>query len=51
MIVKNPKERSRFIRFAIVGAIGAVVDCGFFHLLGGFPPIADIWASAAPFPA
>jgi len=51
VIVKNPKERSRFIRFAIVGAIGAVVDFGFFNLLVGFTPIAAIWASAASFTA
>lgn len=29
---KNQKERSRFIRFAIVGTIGAVIDIGFFNL-------------------
>jgi len=31
-MLKNPKERSRFIRFAIVGTIGAVIDIGFFNL-------------------
>lgn len=29
----NPVERSRFIRFAIVGAIGSVVDFGVMNLL------------------
>lgn len=31
-ILRNPKERTRFIRFAIVGTVGAVVDFGFFNL-------------------
>jgi len=33
MILANQKERSRFFRFAIVGAIGAVVDFGILNLL------------------
>ena len=33
MILTNPKERSRFIRFAIVGAIGAVIDFSVFNFL------------------
>jgi len=33
MILTNPKERSRFIRFATVGAIGAVIDFGVFNFL------------------
>ena len=33
MILINNKERGRFIRFAIVGTIGAVIDIGFFNLL------------------
>ena len=33
MILTNQKERSRFFRFAIVGAIGAVVDFGILNLL------------------
>jgi putative flippase GtrA len=32
-ILTNPKERSRFYRFAAVGAIGAVVDFGVMNLL------------------
>jgi putative flippase GtrA len=32
-IVTNKKEQTRFIRFAIVGAIGAVVDFTIFNLL------------------
>lgn len=35
MILSNPNERRRFIRFAIVGAIGAVVDFGIMNLFTG----------------
>ena len=33
MILTNSKERVRFVRFAIVGALGAVIDFGVFNLL------------------
>jgi len=33
VILTNPRERTRFIRFAIVGVIGAVVDFGVMNLL------------------
>ncbi|MCD4673181.1 MAG: GtrA family protein [Anaerolineaceae bacterium] len=33
MLISNKKERIRFFRFAIVGAIGAVVDFGILNLL------------------
>lgn len=33
MILSNPQERMRFLRFAIVGMIGAVVDFGTMNLL------------------
>jgi putative flippase GtrA len=33
MILTNQKERSRFLRFAVVGTIGAVIDLGAFNLL------------------
>jgi putative flippase GtrA len=33
MIIKNQKERNRFLRFAVVGTIGAIVDLGVFNLL------------------
>jgi putative flippase GtrA len=32
-ILTNPKERGRFLRFAVVGTIGAVVDFGIANLL------------------
>jgi putative flippase GtrA len=33
VILSNSKERTRFVRFAIVGALGAVIDFGVFNLL------------------
>jgi putative flippase GtrA len=33
MILTNPRERTRFLRFAVVGIIGAVVDFGTMNLL------------------
>lgn len=33
MILTSSKERVRFVRFAIVGALGAVIDFGVFNLL------------------
>jgi putative flippase GtrA len=33
MILTNKKEQTRFVRFAIVGIIGAVVDFGTFNLI------------------
>lgn len=32
-IISNPREQTRFLRFAIVGAIGAVVDFGIANFL------------------
>ncbi len=36
MILTSAKERTRFLRFAVVGAIGAVIDFGVFNLLTNF---------------
>ncbi len=33
VILKNPRERTRFLRFAVVGIIGAVVDFGVANAL------------------
>lgn len=33
MILSSTKERVRFFRFAVVGAVGAVIDFGVFNLL------------------
>ena len=32
MILTDPKERTRFLKFAFVGAIGAVIDFGVMNL-------------------
>jgi putative flippase GtrA len=33
MILTNPRERTRFLRFLVVGVFGATVDFGIFNLL------------------
>jgi putative flippase GtrA len=48
-IVTNPRERTRFLRFAIVGIIGAVVDFGTFNLLTNFVGFSAVWASVFSF--
>ena len=34
-VLTNPRERTRFLRFAVVGIIGAVIDFGVMNLLVG----------------
>lgn len=51
MILANPKERSRFLKFAMVGLFGAVVDFGIFNLLTAGFNVPAIWASIASFVA
>jgi putative flippase GtrA len=36
MVLKNPAERTRFLKFAFVGAIGAAIDFGVMNLLVAF---------------
>ncbi len=38
VIITNPRERTRFYRFAVVGVIGAVVDFGVMNLLSSLFP-------------
>jgi putative flippase GtrA len=33
IVINNPAERARFLKFAVVGAIGAVIDFGIMNLL------------------
>jgi putative flippase GtrA len=35
-VISNPRERMRFIRFAIVGILGAIVDFGVMNLLRNY---------------
>ncbi|HEY61195.1 MAG TPA: GtrA family protein [Anaerolineae bacterium] len=48
-IIKNSRERKRFIRFAVVGAIGAFVDFGTFNLLSQVFHIDPVIASITSF--
>ncbi|MBE0698630.1 MAG: GtrA family protein [Anaerolineaceae bacterium] len=51
MIITDPLERSRFLRFAMVGVIGAVVDFSVANLLTGVFHMEFIWASIISFTA
>ena len=48
-IITNPRERTRFFRFATVGIIGAVVDFGTFNLLTAFAGMTAVLASVFSF--
>ena len=49
MILTNKKEQTRFLRFAIVGIIGAVIDFGIFNLLHEAFSVPILIAQAASF--
>jgi putative flippase GtrA len=49
--MKNKRERVRFVRFAIVGTIGAVVDFGTFNLQTNLMDVHPVWASVFSFTA
>lgn len=51
MIITDPQERGRFLRFALVGIIGAVVDFGTFNLLVNLLNVVAVCASIASFAA
>lgn len=48
-ILTNPNERIRFLRFATVGIMGAVVDFGVFNLLATVLDMPTVWASVISF--
>ena len=48
-IITNPRERSRFLRFALVGVIGTVVDFGTFNLLTFYVGLIAVYAQAISF--
>lgn len=50
-ILTNPQERTRFLRFAFVGLVGAVVDFGTFNLLSSALGISTVLASVFSFMA
>ncbi len=49
MILTNQKERNRFLKFAMVGIFGAVVDFGIFNLLSAGLKVPALWASVTSF--
>ncbi|HPH95946.1 MAG TPA: GtrA family protein [Anaerolineaceae bacterium] len=49
MILTDAKERERFLRFAVVGVIGAVVDFGLFNLLSDPLGVNSLVASVISF--
>lgn len=51
VILANHQERTRFFRFMVVGAIGAVVDFGTFNLLTLVLHVPAVWASVVSFAA
>lgn len=51
MIITNPQERGRFLRFAMVGIIGAVVDFGTFNFLVNLAHVTAVYASVVSFTA
>lgn len=48
-VLINPRERIRFLRFAVVGVIGAIVDFGVMNLLTHFFQIPLIIAGTISF--
>lgn len=49
MIITNPQERMRFIRFAVVGTVGAMVDFGTFNVLTSLVKVPAVWSSVVSF--
>ncbi len=51
MILTNSRERVRFIKFAVVGAVGAVIDFSLFNIQTSLLNIPPIIAQAFSFTA
>ncbi|MDX9991746.1 MAG: GtrA family protein [Anaerolineales bacterium] len=49
MILHNPQERSRFAKFAVVGAIGSVVDVLVMNLLTALAGASLVFAGSVSF--
>lgn len=49
MIWRYPEERRRFVKFAVVGTLGAGVDFGVFNLLTGLLAVPAVAASVVSF--
>ncbi len=48
-IFVNPRERTRFFRFLVVGTVGAAVDFGIENLLHRFFGVPYVWAGTISF--
>ena len=48
-VLKNPAERTRFLKFAAVGAIGALIDFGIMNLLVAFLRMPFVFAGTISF--
>ena len=46
-ILTNPRERTRFLRFVVVGTIGAIVDFSTFNILRSFGVILQLAGAIA----
>jgi len=51
MILTNSRERSRFLRFAVVGSVGAVIDFSLFNIQTSLLKVPPIVAQAFSFTA
>jgi len=49
MILTDTKERNRFLKFALVGTLGAVIDFGVMNLLSHFTNMALVYAGTISF--
>lgn len=48
-VILDTRERARFLRFAAVGIVGAVVDFSTFNLLSAILHVPAVWAQAVSF--
>ena len=48
-LLQEPRERKKFLRFAVVAAIGSVIDFGVFNLLATLLKVPAVWASVVSF--
>lgn len=49
MILSDSRERKRFMKFAMVGAIGAIIDFGVMNLLSHFTNMSLVYAGTISF--
>jgi putative flippase GtrA len=48
-VINDPVERTRFLKFMVVGAFGAVVDFGIANILTHFLDMQLVWAGTISF--